>query len=57
MGDAYRLDCENEAADCRFIIQSEDEEQAIELAQKHMKEYHGQEYTREEARNQHLEVV
>lgn len=57
MEDAYRLDCENEAADCRFIIQSEDEEQAIELAQKHMKEYHDQEYTEEEARNRHLEVV
>ena len=29
---AHRLDCEAAAADCRFIVQSESEEEAIELA-------------------------
>ena len=57
MSDAYRLDCEAQAADCRFIIQSEDEAEAIELARTHMKEGHGQDYTPEELRSEHLETV
>lgn len=41
---AHELDCEAAAADCRFI-RSENEEEAIELAQGHMKEVHGREHT------------
>jgi predicted small metal-binding protein len=57
MADAHKLDCESVSETCRFIIQSENEEEAIELAQKHMKEVHGQEITDEELQNDHLQVV
>ena len=57
MASAHKLDCEAAAADCRFIIQSENEAEAIELAKRHMKEVHGQDYTDEELRTEHLLVV
>jgi len=57
MADAYRLDCESEAVDCRFVVQSEDETEAIELAREHMREGHGREYSDEELRADHLQVV
>jgi predicted small metal-binding protein len=57
MTEAHRLDCEAAAADCRFIVQSEDEAEAIELAKRHMKDIHGQEYTDKELRTEHLQVV
>lgn len=57
MATAHRLDCEKQAADCRFIIQSENEDEAIELARSHMKDIHGQEYTDDELRSEHLETV
>lgn len=56
MAKAHRLDCEDKANDCRFIIQSENEVEAIELAKRHMADVHGQEYTDDELREQHLEV-
>jgi predicted small metal-binding protein len=57
MTTAHRLDCEKEAADCRFIVQSEDETEAIELAKTHMETAHGQEFTDDELRTEHLETV
>ncbi|WP_129114759.1 DUF1059 domain-containing protein [Halegenticoccus tardaugens] len=57
MANAHKLDCEAAAADCRFIIQSENEAEAIELAKKHMREVHGREYTDEELQENHLQVV
>lgn len=57
MAQARKLDCESAAADCRFIIQSEDEDEAVELARKHMKDVHGKEFTDEELREEHLQVV
>lgn len=57
MAQAHKLDCESAAADCRFIIQSENEAEAIELARKHMNEVHGKEYTDDELRTDHLQVV
>jgi predicted small metal-binding protein len=57
MTKAHKLDCEAAAADCRFIIQSENEEEALELAKKHMREVHEQEYTDETLRDEHLQVV
>ena len=57
MAQAHKLDCEAAAADCRFIIQSENEAEAIELAKKHMKDDHGQDYTDEELQTEHLQVV
>ncbi|MFC6765646.1 DUF1059 domain-containing protein [Natrinema soli] len=57
MAQAHKLDCEAAAADCRFIIQSENEEEALELAKNHMKEVHGQDYTDEELKEDHLQVV
>ncbi|GAA0241813.1 DUF1059 domain-containing protein [Haladaptatus pallidirubidus] len=57
MASAHKLDCEAAAADCRFIIQSENEVEALELAKNHMKEVHEQEYTDEELRKEHLQVV
>lgn len=57
MAKAHKLDCESAAADCRFIVQSEDEVEAVELAQKHMRDVHGQEYTDEELQEKHLQIV
>lgn len=58
MTKAHRLDCEAAAvADCRFVVQSEDEVEAIELAKRHMNDVHGQEYTDEELRTEHFQVV
>ncbi|QLG61831.1 DUF1059 domain-containing protein [Halorarum salinum] len=57
MAKAHKLDCENAAADCRFIVQSENEEEAIELAGNHMRDVHGQDYSDEELRTDHLQVV
>lgn len=57
MAEAHKLDCEAAEADCRFIIQSENEEEALELAQNHMQEVHGQDYTDEELREKHLQTV
>lgn len=57
MAHAHRLDCEAAAADCRFIIQSENEEEAIDLARKHMSEVHRQEFSDEELQSDWLETV
>ena len=57
MAQAHKLDCEAAAADCRFIIQSENETEAVELAKKHMKDVHGRDYTDEELQTEHLQVV
>ncbi|WP_121742648.1 DUF1059 domain-containing protein [Natronorubrum halophilum] len=57
MAQAHKLDCESVSDTCRFIIQSENEEEAVELAQKHMQEVHGQEYTEDELQNEHMQVV
>ncbi len=57
MANAHKLDCESEAVDCRFIVQSENETEAIELAKAHMQEVHGQDYSDEELRERHLQVV
>lgn len=57
MTNAHRLDCEKEAADCRFIVQSEDEEEAIELARNHMKVVHERDFTDDELRREYMETV
>lgn len=57
MADAHKLDCESVSDTCRFIIQSENEEEAVELARNHMKEVHGNEFTDDELRDEHMEVV
>lgn len=57
MTEAHKLDCEAAESDCRFIIQSENEEEAVELAKKHMGEVHGKEYTDDELREEHLQIV
>lgn len=51
---AYRLDCDQHAAECRFIIQSENETEALDLAKRHMSEAHGQDYSADELREVHL---
>lgn len=57
MAQAHKLDCESAAADCRFIIQSEDEAEAIELAKQHMRDVHAKDYTDDELRSKHLQIV
>ncbi len=57
MADAHKLDCESAAADCRFIIQSENEKEAVELARKHMAEVHDTEISERELHDDHLQVV
>lgn len=57
MAHAHKLDCESVENDCRFIIQSEDEDETLELAQKHMRETHGKELTVDELRQQYLQTV
>ena len=57
MTDAHRLDCEAAESDCRFIVQSENEREAINLAKTHMNEEHGKDYSDEELKTEHLQVV
>ena len=57
MAQAHRLDCESAAAECRAIIQSENEAQAIGLAREHVRAVDGMDYSDEERRTDHLEVV
>lgn len=57
MEQAHRLDCESAAADCRFIIQSENESEVIEVAKTHLSDVHGWDYTEEELRSAHLKIV
>jgi predicted small metal-binding protein len=57
MSQAHKLDCEAAQNDCRLVIQSENEGEAIELAKTHMKESHGRDLTDEELREEHLQVV
>lgn len=57
MAKAHKLDCEAAAGDCRFIIQSENEEEAVEMAKNHMKEVHGEDVTDEELQKDYLQVV
>ena len=54
---AHKLDCESAQADCRFIIQSENEDEVLELARTHMKDVHGREFTDNDLREQHLQQV
>ena len=57
MAQAHEPDREAAAADRRFIIRSEDEAEAIELANRHMRNVHGQDYPDEERRSNHLKIV
>ena len=57
MSDAYRLDCDATPGDCRAIIQSEDEAEAITLAQNHMQEVHNLGFSEDELRENYLKVV
>lgn len=57
MPEAHKLDCEAAASDCRFIVQSEDQGEAIRLAKDHMKEVHGQEFSDDQLRDDYLQVV
>lgn len=57
MAQAHKLDCEAAESDCRFIIQSENEDEAIELARNHMHEAHGKEFSDDELQNEYLQVV
>lgn len=57
MADAHNLDCESEAIDCRFGVQSEYEREATELAKNHVQEDHDHGYSDDELREEHLQVV
>ena len=57
MGHAHKLDCESVENDCRFIIQSENEHEVVELAREHMANVHGRELSDEELREEHLQAV
>lgn len=57
MSQAHRLDCESTANDCRFIVQSENEAEAIELAKQHMADTHGTSYSADELRSEYLRIV
>lgn len=57
MAEAHELDCEAAAADCRFVVQSENEAEALELARNHMRDVHGQQFTDDQLRADHLQVV
>lgn len=57
MSHAHKLDCEAAENDCRFIIQTENEDEAIEMAQAHMREVHGRDLSADELRQKHLQTV
>lgn len=57
MAQAHKLDCEAAQSGCRFIIQSENEEEVVTHAQAHMKEVHERDLSEEELRNEYLQQV
>lgn len=57
MTQAHKLDCESAVSECRFIVQSEDEGEAIELARNHMQEIHDREVSDDELQSEYLQVV
>lgn len=57
MAHAHKLDCESTENECRFIIQSENETEVVELAREHMKDVHGKEYSEDELKSDYLEAV
>lgn len=57
MPKAYKLDCGSETGDCRFIIQSENKKETMELAQKHTREHDSQDYSEDELQKEHLQVI
>ncbi|ELY66178.1 DUF1059 domain-containing protein [Natronococcus jeotgali] len=57
MVDAHKLDCEAAESDCRFVVQSEDEGEAVELAKSHMRDVHERELSDDELREEYLQVV
>ena len=57
MAQVHELGRGSAAAGCRFVIRSEDEAEAIERAKRHVRDVHGQDYTDEELRSDHLKIV
>ena len=57
MAHAHKLDCESAENECRFIIQSENETEVVELAREHMQDVHGKEFSEDELRSDYLEAV
>lgn len=57
MTQAHRLDCDTVATGCRFVVQSEDESEALELAKTHLQDAHGREIAEETLRSEHLKIV
>ncbi len=57
MADAHKLDCEAAQAGCRFIVQSENKEEAITLAKNHMRDIHERDLTDQELEGEYLQVV
>ncbi|ADB63061.1 hypothetical protein Htur_4242 (plasmid) [Haloterrigena turkmenica DSM 5511] len=57
MAQAQRHDCEATAADCRFVIRSENEDEAIELLKIHMRDVHRKDCTDDELRRKRLQLV
>ena len=56
MSQAHKLDCESEAVDCRFVIQSENETEAIGLTKNHLRVDHGEYNSDDQLRKEHLQV-
>lgn len=57
MTQVHKLDCESAMNDCHFVVQSEDESEAIELARNHMESVHGTEYSDDQLREEYLQTV
>lgn len=57
MAQAHKLDCEAAQSGCRFIVQSEDEEEAIQHARDHMKSVHDRDLSEDELRSEYLQTV
>lgn len=57
MAQAHKLDCEAAQSGCRFIIQSENEDEAIQHARDHMKQVHDRELSEDELRDEYLQTV
>ncbi|AGB15534.1 Protein of unknown function (DUF1059) [Halovivax ruber XH-70] len=57
MAQVHKLDCESAVNDCHFVVQSEDEDEALELARNHMKTVHGSEYSDDELRSEYLQTA
>ncbi len=56
---ALQVECDTAVSGCVFLMRTEedDKERLLDIAREHVKEQHGQEYTRDEIEDRHVKTV